>query len=610
MPNHIVRDEIAARVKAFMESRNRFLLVKSAVGTGKTTNTLKALNDDGHNWIYLAPYHEVIKENLEFSTVANYTYYHLKSRALECVVPDYKRIAERYIDIRPICENHCPLRESGCPYYETKRMLFEEPGSWAGVHHHIPEFLPDFFEIWRENIKMSRYFDVLIIDENPIKVLFEIETANAEQLALLRDTIDVLSLDHKDLDKFNEFLNLLLSVYPGKTLLDYNQLYSLYSGINFSTFYDNYQENLVEYVRNHPSILDNPTTHIPKEYIKLWRRMSPYMNRQSMEDMIQKRRASPYTKKNYYFLFFDNNALSTNPLKTIGLDGTANQTIWESIIGHPASVFERVYIYNNIYQLREETRRGVPARYPLSSWVRRRQLTSSGEKLLILINEICKKKQKEKSRVLIISSTALNKYIRAGLECDNVQFAHYYYIRSRNVFYERNDTVILASEPNIQEFQLETFSRLSDWDRDVWRLVFTQEEMIQAVGRIREDLDYSPTGRRRNPREIYIFPYTTKTNEPEDLSPLFNEAKQFDYDNLLFFVKYGVTLEDKYGSLEDNIFDYIKLNEQDYVYEKDIIDEFKSDLYSKRQIKDTIDKLWDENKIDHTGKGYRIYKKN
>ena len=208
--NKKVFDEIIARVIIFMTSHNKLLLQKIHVGGGKTTNTLKTLEEEGYQWIYLAPFHTVIEENLKLSNFYNYNYLHLKSRAKLCLVPDYKRLAagipERRIpsiDIRPICENSCPLKDTTCPYYETKRQLWADPISWAGVHHHLKEFLREFFNIFINETPLRDYYDVLIIDENPINVLFENEVANSDSLSKLRRVIDNLNVNHPDLQ--NQF---------------------------------------------------------------------------------------------------------------------------------------------------------------------------------------------------------------------------------------------------------------------------------------------------------------------------------------------------------------------------------------------------------------------
>lgn len=527
MINKDIFDEITARVTAFMSSRNNLLLLKCHVGSGKTWNTIKTLHDRGDNWIYLAPFHTVIDDNLKFSTLRNYDYLHLKSRAKECIVPDYKKIAERGIDIRPICESSCPLKETTCPYYETKRELFSSPCSWAGVHHHLKDFLTDFFSIPVDGSRMWKFYDVLIVDENPIGVLFENEIGNSESFGKLRDIINLLNIDHRDNNAVLDFVNFLITTFPGKEELDYDECLDLFQNVTWDSYYDSYQEKLVEDLKDEIIELNQ----VPKDYIKMFSYMKKDINEDNIEYMIVKKESSQYTKKKYHFMAFNNRALLNCPIKIIGLDGTANIDIWSSITDREPSILERRYVYENIYQLKGQSR----ARYPLSSWIRKHKITTTGKALCHLIDLICERRKND--TVLLACTKSLQKTIYHNINHRNIAFCNYYYIRSRNDFYERSDTIVLTSEPNIQEFQLDCFSALSGWDKRIWRQVFTQEEMKQTVGRVREAIGVTPTGRVRLPREIYIFPYTPPIEGSKE--PLYSESTILNYDSMEFFLKKG-----------------------------------------------------------------------
>ena len=285
---------------------------------------------------------------------------------------------------------------------------------------------------------------------------------------------------------------------------------------------------------------------------------------ENIEYMLVKKNASPYNKKKYHFMAFDNSSLLDCPIKIIGLDGTANPTIWEAITSRRASILERPYVYKNIRQLR-----GVSnARYPLSSWIRHGEITSSGLKLCKMIDNICFKKKKP---VLVACTKPLQPFIYANTTADNIMFCNYYYVRSRNDFFEKCDTIILACEPNIQEFQIRCFSRLSNWNVEVWREVFTQEEMIQTVGRIREDIDTTVLKRRRDPREIFIFPFTSPTNNVNDDRPLYSESRIMSYDDMLSYIQDGIFPEDKKVNEEERILQYIEETKRTTVYTNEII---------------------------------------
>ena len=489
-----VHKDISARVLAFMHSNSRFLIEKAHVGSGKTTNTLKTIDEMTGNWIYLAPFHHVVDENLRDSVFQNYKYIHLKSRAKVCIMPQYRELAEKNINIRPICEGYCGAKDT-CPYYLTKKELYNNPQNWAGVHHHITEFLSEFLDLWHDKKKMHTYYSAIVIDENPIKVLFINETSNADHIGLFRDMLIKLDLDDKKFKRLKRFLDFLITSFVGSEPLNYDKLHRKFNGVDFQTLYDKYQETLVR------ALVDKKVkiNEIPKDFLNWFSKMQRYETRDNIEQMIVKKRASGYTKKHYYFMCYERDALKNLQPKIIALDGTANVEIWEALIGKRASVLNMEYTYSDIYRLTD-------GEYPLSSWMNSRfELRSTGERLLTLIKHIYKKKR---NKVLVISTKALQPILRQYLDKNKVIFGYYYYLRSRNDFYQECDTVILACQPNIPEFQIHCFSKLSNWNEEIWRKVFTDEEMVQAVGRIRQNMKYVfETNRlRETPREIFIFP--------------------------------------------------------------------------------------------------------
>ena len=130
---------------------------------------------------------------------------------------------------------------------------------------------------------------------------------------------------------------------------------------------------------------------------------------------------------------------------------------------------------------------------------------------------------------------SLKPHIRQQCKANNLIFGYYYYLRSRNDFYQTADTVILACQPNIPEFQLECFTNLSSWSSDIWRQVFTDEEMVQGVGRIRFDLpEVKETKRIRERREIYIFPCKGGKENPFDVW-----SEKWSYNDMKYFAIYG-----------------------------------------------------------------------
>jgi len=424
---------------------------------------------------------------------------------------------------------------------------------------------------------MAAYYDVMIIDENPINVLFENEVANGEELAQLRDMILYLNLDHPDVNVCISLLNHLITNFVGKQPIYYPELLALFTRPNYGEIYEEYQSKIIDELRFNRIALDS----VPKEFLPLFNIMRSSITDMNIEYMIVKKNASPYNKKKYHFMTFDNSSLLECPIKIIGLDGTANPTIWEAITSRRASILERSYVYKNIIQLR-----GISdARYPLSSWVRHGKITSSGLNLCKLIDAICKKK---KAPVLVACTKPLQYHIYTNTIAKNIMFCNYYYVRSRNDFYEKCDTIILACEPNIQQFQIECFSKLSNWNTEIWREVFTQEEMIQTVGRIREDIGITILKRRRDSREIFIFPYTNPTNKPGDDRPLYSESRIMNYNDILTYIQDGLMPEDKMVKEEERVLQYIEETMRKKIYTNEIIHNLK---FKRNQAKPILKRL-------------------
>lgn len=551
-----IHKDIRARIHSFIDGPNRFLLLKLPTGSGKTTNVLHSIDElysfDRENWIYLAPYHTNILENLKMSPFRRYEYLHLQSRARVCIMPQWRAIADR-LNIRPICENRCPLREDGCPYYEARDTLFRNPQNWAGVHSHIPTFLKDFLcesyvKTEEEKTPMGDHYGVLIIDENPINVLFLNQKGNSEQIGRLRETIINLRVDHEDYDRVIDFLNFLIISYIGDRDLDYDELWDKFNVVEWFEFYEQYQIQLLEEVVNN----NMTVASAPRNYIEWFSRIQNYGNRNKIERMIVKKNESGYTAKHYYFMCYDEGVLMDLPVKIIALDATARVEIWESIIGEEASVFDKTKGYNNMYQL-------IDGEYPLSSWIKPHsfEIRETGYRLCTLIDLIAKEK---KNDVLIICNRALKHHIQRATEADNLIFGYYYYLRSRNDFYHTADTIILACQPNIPEFQIECFSELSNWGKDIWRGVFTDEEMIQAVGRIRESIGVVPENNRvREKREIYIFPSYRHEQYPEPhIVDVFEKwAKKMTYNELRMLLEEHRTCDMRLDDLGNRMLEMI-----------------------------------------------------
>lgn len=572
--------KIEGRVYSFMrkENRNKFLFLKCPPGSGKTTTTMKVLDEEKYNWIYFAPFHKNIRENLALSTFRTYDFVHLQSRKRLCDLDHYKKIAQQGINIRPICENSCPLKEGGCRYYDRKRRVYEEFKPWAGVHHHIISYLKDFFKMWYEGTKVSDTYDVIVIDENPLKVFYDSLGATPKDLMLIYKMIHRLKVNNDMIDDFFDFL--VTEFY--KDGLDYETLLIYFDQIDFKELYNTYQQELINQI-----ILNKLTVKdVPKlDYLKLFSEIDSKIDPENVEYMIFKtKHQEKERKKSYKFVLFRDTPLPEYNIKMIGMDATGKKHIWETITGKTASVLDMSYKYKNMYQLVTNSK----ARYPISSWIRFGELTETGKRLIDLIDLIASKKEND---VLITGTQRLNKWIDKNTKANNLTFGHYYFLRSRNDFYKECDTLIMASEPNIPPHDFKSFVELSDWDESVWKEIFTDEEMIQAAGRIREQIKYT-RGRERNV-EIFVFPYITDTENKK----LFEEAKEISRTNLIKYLNDGELPENKIERLKNEVLKI--LPESGTMTKSNLLDQFSGSVVD---LKECIRQLLNEAKIDDKGR--------
>ena len=137
-------------------------------GSGKTTSVMMAIDKAGYTWLYLAPFHELIEENLRYSKLREYDFIHFKGKAQPgmCLAEEFREYMDMGVNITPFCETRCPMKDTLCPYYRNKREIEEYPQSWAGVHAHVSTYLQTFlFEVMYNDERMFKHFDAIILDE-------------------------------------------------------------------------------------------------------------------------------------------------------------------------------------------------------------------------------------------------------------------------------------------------------------------------------------------------------------------------------------------------------------------------------------------------------------
>ena len=530
-----IADEAMSHIRACDISgiRNDALVIRTFPGSGKTTSVMKAIDKAGYTWIYLAPFHDIIKENLLYSKQREYDFIHLKGKDQPgmCLSPEYREYAKRGLSITPFCESRCPYKDTDCPYYEIKREIETFPQCWAGVHAHIPTYLQSYlYDNEYENRKMFNHFDAVIIDEFPFGVLYDQVIVSKRDIDNVRDVLEEMDEDTREKDFMRSFLD-QLTLATRKIDIDFKKINGLMKenrGLDLKKFLERYDFRLLK-MFEYEKIIEPPKRLLFNIY-KIYEERPDF---ETIRWMVYKNYTGNWNRKGIYLTVPNVKYFTKFNIPVVVLDATANIRIWGALLGKPIDSEHHLDIdieYKNLYQLR------TGARYPTSSWVKRLDneyvLQDSGIKLCKLIQHICKKKKKS---VLICATKKvgklINEYLEENYKKKNYKFGVYYNLRSRNNFYEECDTCILAHEPNIPELQMEILSNIIHWEGDLLRELMRECEMRQAMGRVRQNILETPAGRNRitdtNGIEIYCFPGAYFENKK-----ISNEAILISYDRM------------------------------------------------------------------------------
>lgn len=502
------------------------LLISRYPGSGKTTNTVEMLAELGVNFIYVAPTHEIIMDNIQFT--ANYNnsvelrrsieaMEHFRARRRVCCREDLVRLAIPVeqggvgMPIKPFCSN-CPDRNS-CEYYLTRWSIeSSDHPSWAGVHSHIATYLHNF--LCDEEVGAFTDYDVLVIEENPIKSLLQQEFLSIEDLKKLERALGLFE-DTRGNNEQTQFLyDLFDGFYQINTGRDMDErravsmlgLARRWRDYDWKEFQEAWDSHLVMEVMTHNRITPE---NVPKYVFPLFNDIFMETNMELIRYHIKSKRPWGYSNPVIQLNFFHRNALKYNdtvplPMKVIGLDGTANVEIWQRILGREVHVERGTpYIYDNVNQLKTHV-------YPQSSWITSsRELRSTGENLLELAKLIVS--NKKPGKVLLIGTKKVTNIVKKKMRSHGLDkycvFANYYALRSKNFL--DCDTVILLMTPAVPPDQVDVCVELSNWPRDIWERNFREDEMIQAACRIRPNLkevkDLFGKNRQREECEIFVF---------------------------------------------------------------------------------------------------------
>lgn len=480
-----------------------YLIIKTFPGSGKTATTMKTIDEAKMNWIYVCPFHDIITDNLKFSKLRSYRFTHLKGKKQDgvCMMPEYAEYAKKGFNITPFCETRCHWKHNGCIYYETRKEIESLPQSWAGVHSHIPTYLQSYlYDIEYEGRLMYNYYDVIIIDEFPFQVLYNQSIAQKKNIDNLRDVISYMNDSPEKVFVMNILNQLMLS--SEHIDINYKAIKTFLSqrNLDFDTFIEAYDSNLLYLVGN--DIINKPPIRMLYQLKEIYDK-NPSIDR--LKWNIHYHSYDGWNRPGIYITTSNIEKFQNLPLPIIALDATAKNSAWDALLNDRCKIEHIDLEYQNIYQLHTK------ARYPVSTWITRQNrtqfLSESGIRLAQLVQRICERKKYD---VLLCANKRLQKlltkYLRKNYGRTNYQFANYYNLRSRNSFYERCDTCIITHEPNIPPLQMNIVSSITGWDISLLQDLMTRSEILQAIGRIRQNIKTTPNGRTRKKIEVYIFP--------------------------------------------------------------------------------------------------------
>jgi hypothetical protein len=592
-----VRAEIAGRAVRFvlLESNIHALVIKTFTGSGKTTSVLNAIDRAGMRWIYVAPFHKVIRQNVKRSPIRHFNFLHLEGRERCCLRQELKPLIENGVSIGGFCDD-CNFKEGACPYFQNRRQAYREMPNLAITHAHIQTFLPNFLNHVVDDHLIRDYYDVMVIDENPISCFLHQKQLTMSEIRYIREVFTLTGMP-------DELIQLM--DYIGREDINYDEIRRLnFSRINAIRTNTDFSSRVAELYHN-GVIAEVPPNIVPILF-EIMNRIGP----NEIEDMIYYNERS----RSYNLVYFTANALSLG-LRIIGLDGTANDEVWEAMLGTDNfDTFERDHTYWNVYQL-------GGGRYPISTWKKNESVQNS---LCELIDMIARRKKRD---VLVLGTKWSNRVVSMKTKSKNVRYATFYNLRSFNDFYKHCDTLILPIEPNPPQDSIDSYVALSEWDEKLWRKIVREEEMLQGIGRIRQNIKYLTNGKdeegndiisvQREEIEIFIFPSTgvrkintfnidvTDIKDPlekmdhkiiDKIPTLLPEATVISMKELKLYLTDKIDLSER-SSIIDNILDICPTTQ------KEIMDKLG---YGRARTRKYINYMLQRKLIETKGRNYDI----
>lgn len=438
-----LRAEIPKDIDNFLNKNPDVLVLRYQPGVGKTTNTIKYLDDLGIVFGFFGAKHSTLEENIS----KPYGFLHLEGKSRKCENPK-KEEFEHYqlLDSSAVCAN-CEKRQF-CEYHRIQDELYQQPQSFVAVHQHYTNLKGFMEEIG---------FQLIVFDEN---FLDSLEVGGTFTIEDLYQTEKLVLMMQETVERnfiLDAIRNLILFVYTGEFDVPNP------GRLELEKFAIEYQNHLVARIYEgkwaHKNIISDLASFLIVTNEKVVLRKVVYEGKRKTHvvDLVQ----------------YDFSSLNT-PIPILILDATTPADIYKKIMKQrKVKVVEPgAEATSHCYQL---TSHSYPMTYLKRDTVRK--------ELFGVVRDICEKHTDRE--IFIVIRKRFKKYLEAALEgVKNAHIAHYGGLRGANTFVNADVAILVGTpfpNPDIVDLKAQVMGVTPD---SVFEMECNQE-MLQTIHRIR-----------------------------------------------------------------------------------------------------------------------------
>jgi hypothetical protein len=537
---------------------NNVLLVGMYTGAGKTRGIKLVLEELKPTFIYLAPRHEVIIDNFLKEHMA-FPHLMSRSRFLEkakvtpyCLLArNDPRIADLLrqgkIDVASRCKT-CQYYKD-CDYWQTRQIIELSNTSWFGVHAHIPSYLGSHFLERDRNT-----YDLVIIDENPFQSLFSEQiVSNPSTTRMIDDVINYNEIPESQF-MVEALIGMRMNLVDGPSVKHYEKALELAKKEKVEKFLSGYNDAIINSA-NLP-YKNMPNYDLVKTVTQIFQKST------SIEDLGRRLRLDKWQHPKIRLMDYNGESMKAIRTPMIILDATANVSIWQTLLGSGYLMQPPVF---DKWKHRYVTHFVGGGEFFKSTWEKK---LKDGEDPLgyKIIKRLC---LVSPNGVLMTGHKGVLEKIIKKLADDGISNAHaiwHYGLTSDNNYWEKCDTIAVVSKPVIPPVAKEMYSTLTGLLPEHLDYIFTESEIMQAIGRVRQAIEQTTaklpeghlvgekTRRERHKVQIVIFPELASGNPFDDQE----NYSSYHYNRISPYSYLSEILERGYISVFDCKIDLMK----------------------------------------------------